>query len=194
LSKDAQHALLKALEDTPSHVYFMLATTDPTKLLPTIKTRCVQFEVKALSDSEIESLLLLVSKKEQVKVPKEVIEQITMDSSGSPRMALSILDKVIGMEIKDMLSSAKQTAEETNEAIDLCRALIAKKSWKAIAPILKNIKQEPEQVRRCVLGYAQSVLLSSGNERAYLIIDAFRQPLYDIGKPGLVAACFEAIQ
>ena len=53
MSGDAQSALLKALEDPPSHVYFMLATTDPQKLLKTIRNRCVHFEVQPLGNSEI---------------------------------------------------------------------------------------------------------------------------------------------
>lgn len=194
LSKDAQHALLKALEDTPSHVYFLLATTDPSKLLPTIKTRCVQFEVKPLTEEEILSLLKEVCKKEKTDVPQEVLEQIGEDSFGSPRMALSILNKIIGLKKEEMLETAKLHAENQNESIELCRALIGKKSWKEIAKILSNLEQDPEQVRRAILGYAQAVLLKSGQERAYLIIEAMRQPLYDIGKPGLVAACYEAIQ
>ncbi len=194
LSKDAQHALLKALEDTPSHVYFLLATTDPSKLLPTIRTRCTQFEVKALSPKEIIDLLKNICEMEKVAIPNEVLEQIGEDSLGSPRMALSILDKIIGMKKEEMLEAAKQQAQAQSESIDLCRALISKRPWKEIAKILSNLEQEPEQVRRAILGYAQAVLLKSGQDRAYLIIEAFREPLYDIGKPGLVASCFEAIQ
>lgn len=194
LSKDAQHALLKALEDTPSHVYFLLATTDPSKLLPTIRTRCTQFEVKALSPKEIIDLLKNICEMEKVAIPNEVLEQIEEDSLGSPRMALSILDKIIGMKKEEMLEAAKQQAQAQSESIQLCRALISKRPWKEVAKILSNLEQEPEQVRRAILGYAQAVLLKSGQDRAYLIIEAFREPLYDIGKPGLVASCFEAIQ
>ena len=49
LSSQAQNAFLKILEDTPSHVYFMLATTDPQKLIPTIRTRCAEFKVSSLN-------------------------------------------------------------------------------------------------------------------------------------------------
>jgi DNA polymerase-3 subunit gamma/tau len=194
LSKDAQHALLKALEDTPKRVYFLLATTDPEKLLPTIKTRCVTFDVKPLGDKMMGQLLETVIKAEgDPEIPQEVIDQIVQDSLGSARMALSILDKIINMDAGDMLEAAKQQAANVNEAIDLCRALIGKKPWPVVAKIVKGIQQEPESVRRAVLGYAQSVLLSSNNGQAYIVMSMFRAPFYDTGKPGLTIACFEAI-
>ena len=194
LSKDAQHALLKALEDTPKHVYFLLATTEPTKLLPTIKTRCVAFDVKPLDDKVMNVLLCSIAQKEGLDgFPQEVLDQIIQDSFGSARMALSILDKIINMDSQDMLEAAKQQATEQNEAIDLCRALIGKKPWKDVAKIVQGIEQDPEQVRRAVLGYAQSVLLKSGMGQAYFVMTAFKEPFYDLGKPGLTLACYEAI-
>lgn len=193
LSKDAQHALLKALEDTPKHVYFLLATTDPDKLLPTIKTRCVTFDVRPLDDNTMAVLIMKVVVAELAEIPDAVVDQIVQDSLGSARMALSILDKIINMNPQDMLEAAKQHAAEQNEAIDLCRALIGKKSWKEVAKIVQGIEQDPESVRRAVLGYAQSVLLKSGMGQAYLVMAAFKNPFYDLGKPGLVLACYEAI-
>jgi len=194
ISKDGQHALLKALEDTPKHVYFLLATTDQEKLLPTIKTRCVTFDVKPLSDKLMDVLLKTVIQKEGVdNVPQETIDQIVQDSLGSSRMALSILDKILNMDAGDMLTAAKQQASETNEAIDLCRALIGKKPWPVVAKIVKGISQEPESVRRAVLGYCQSVLLGSNNGQAYIVMIAFQKDFFTTGKPGLTIACYEAI-
>jgi DNA polymerase III gamma/tau subunit len=194
LSRDAQHALLKALEDTPTHVYFLLATTDPEKLLPTIKTRCVTFDVKPLSDQNMTILLDIVADKELgTPLRKEITDQIVQDSLGSARMSLSILDKILNMDAGDMLEAAKQQAANVNEAIDLCRALIGKKPWPVVAKIIKGIQQEPESVRRAVLGYAQSVLLGSNNGQAYIVLDAFRQPFYDLGKPGLTMAAYMAV-
>jgi len=191
LSKDAQHALLKALEDTPKHVYFMLATTEPQKLLPTIKTRCVTFELKPLNDGLMEKLIVDVAAKEGVELPEEAVEQIVQDSLGSARMALTILDKVIGMEQDEMLEAAKNQAEAQSEAIALCRALIAKRPWKEIAKIILGLEVEPESVRRLVLAYTQTVLLKKDNPQAYLILAAFKDPFYNIGKPGLTMACYE---
>jgi len=57
LSNDAQNAFLKMLEDTPNHVYFFLATTNPQKLLKTIRTRCTEVVVKSLGDKNMEELI-----------------------------------------------------------------------------------------------------------------------------------------
>jgi len=193
LTKDAQHALLKALEDTPKHVYFLLATTDPEKLLPTIKTRCVTFEVKGLRDSEMLGLLSGVVVKEKAEVPDAVLEQITQDALGSARMALSVLDKIINTDPAAMLEAAKQQAAAQSESISLCRALIGKRPWGEIARILRDLQQDPEQVRRAVMGYAQAVLLKSDNPQAAMVLMSFRQPFYDTGKPGLTLACYESV-
>jgi DNA polymerase-3 subunit gamma/tau len=57
MTNDAQNAFLKRLEDTPKHVYFILCTTDPSKLIPTIRGRCSQFQVKPLSEKVLLRLL-----------------------------------------------------------------------------------------------------------------------------------------
>ena len=94
LSKDAQNAFLKALEDTPEHVYFLLATTEPEKLLKTIRTRCARFDVHPLSERMMVRHLRKITEKEGKKVPNEVLSQIASDSLGSVRQALVILDKI----------------------------------------------------------------------------------------------------
>lgn len=194
LSKDAQHALLKALEDTPKHVYFLLATTDPEKLLPTIRTRCVTFDVKPLNDNLMGTLLKSVLQKEGVdNVPQEALDQIVQDSLGSARMALSVLDGIINMEPADMLEAAKQTTSQQNAAIDLCRALIGKRPWKEIAKIIQGLDQDPESVRRAVLGYASAVLLKSGQPQAWVVLDSFRQDFFTTGKAGLALAAYAAV-
>jgi DNA polymerase III gamma/tau subunit len=193
LSKDAQHAILKALEEPPKHVYFLLATTDPEKLLPTIKTRCVMFDLASLHDEQVGELVKKIAKAETVEIPTEVVDQIVQDSLGSARMALTILDKIINMDPADMLAAAKQQAADQNETIELCRALMAKRPWRDVARIIKGIDQEPEQVRRAVLGYASAILLSKDNGQAYLLLDAFQKNFFDTGKAGLVMAAYQTI-
>ena len=79
--------------------------------------------------------------------------------------------------------------------IDLCRLLIRGTKWKDLSKVLNGLKdQEPESVRRAVLGYCASVLLSEDSPRAYLVMDAFKQPTYDIGWPGVVLSAYEAVQ
>ncbi len=196
LSKDAQHALLKALEDTPPHVYFLLATTEPEKLLPTIKTRCSSFEVYALSDEQIKSLLERVAEKERVDVPEEALDQIAADSLGSSRMALTILDGILNLDPKEMAEAAKQTAEHRSEAISLCRAMLGKGHvpWKVVGKILDGIPaDQAESVRRLVLGYCQSILVKRDDQNAYHVMACFRQDFFTTGKPGLVLAAYEAM-
>lgn len=195
LSKDGQSALLKALEDTPPHVYFILCTTDPQKLLPTIKGRCAQFAVQALSDGEIVMLLKEVSEAEGKSVPTDILKQIARDSLGSSRNALQTLDKIIDLSPEKMSKAAEQESAKENAVIDLCRAVIKKEKWSVVAGILKGLEQEdPEQIRLAVMGYCKSVLLSGDSPRAFLIMDAFREPFYNNGMAGVVHACYMALE
>jgi len=194
LTGDAQSALLKNLEEPPDHVYFILCTTDPQKMLPTIKGRCVQLSVSALSDSEMTRLINRIMKKERLEIPAEVITQIIEDAAGLPRNALKVLDKISALAPDEMLEAAKQEMAIQNQAIELCRALVKKEGWKAVSSILNNLKdEEPESIRRLVLGYCSNVLLKTGDPKIFLIMEAFEDHFYDIGRPGLVLACYRAL-
>lgn len=194
-SKDAQNALLKALEDTPKHVYFMLATTEPNKLLDTVVGRCMQFSVGPLPDRGMMKLLQRILVEEGKEAPEEVLNSITKESLGRPRFALVMLDKIIDLSPERMLKAVEQVAAEEDKVIVLCRALLQKSNWKSVREMIKLIEeQNVETVRRAVLGYCSSVLLNEDNPRAYLVMDSFRKPFYDNGKPGLVMACYEVLE
>ena len=122
LSNDAQHALLKGLEDPPSHVYFVLCTTDPEKLLPTIISRCVGYSVYPLADDEMLRLLHRVATKEGKPQTRAVLQSIVEASQGRPRFALSALEKVIAdPEVGEAALASIELVR--SKSIDLCRAL-----------------------------------------------------------------------
>ena len=191
LTSAAQQAFLKILEDTPKHVYFILATTDPEKLLTTIKGRCQQFQVKPLTDSQMFSLLRRIVREEGETLEQEVYDQIIQDSLCHPRNALQILEQVLSVAPERRLEMAKQTAEVQSQAIELCRALIKHEKWSTVSKILTGLKgQEEETIRRIVLGYCQAILLKEDNVRAGLIMEEMFDPFYNSGFPGLVYKCY----
>lgn len=191
MTGDAQNAFLKMLEDTPTHIYFILCTTDPQSLLPTIKGRCSQFQVKELSDDEMQDLLVKTAEEEGDSITKEIIQQITQDSQGHPRNALQVLEQVLSTPVKKRLAIAQQAAIEQSESIALCRALIKGENWNKVKVILQGLKgQDAEGIRRVVMGYAQSILLNSDNERAALILEEFLEPTYNAGFPRIVYASY----
>jgi DNA polymerase III subunit gamma/tau len=192
----AQPALLKSLEDTPTHVYYILATTDPQKLLPTIRGRCSQYDVNPLTEQQMFRLLHRVVKAENETLEKEVYQQIILDSQGHPRNALQILDQTLAVTPEQRLAVAKRQAEQQSATIELCRALIARSSWKKIRTILAGLKdQDPEGIRRAILGYCSSVLLKDENDTAAAIMEQLLEPqLYNAGFPGLIFAVYAAIK
>lgn len=195
LTNDAQNALLKILEDTPQHVYFVLCTTEPVKLIPTIRSRCTQFQLKPLNERQMFGLLRSVVKAEEETMPKVVYEQIFQDSFGLPRNALQILDQVLRVDPEKRLEVAKHSAEEQSQSIELCRALISGDGWKKVNNILNGLKEEdPEGIRRHVLGYAQAVLLKSDNVRAGLVLEEFVDNFWNSGFSGLVLSCYTVVK
>jgi len=196
LTKDAQNGLLKILEDTPSHVYFMLATTDEGKLLKTIQTRCSQIKTQALPPKAMMELLEKVCKKETLDVSEEVLEKIVEVAEGSARKALVLLDQVQHLDDEEERMNCLESADAKQEAINLARALInPRATWPEVSKILKGIQEEPEKIRHLVLAYATNVLLGGGklSIRAYHIINSFQANFFDSKRAGLVAACFEVL-
>lgn len=193
LSNDAQNAFLKALEDTPTHVYFVLCTTNPEKLLKTIRTRCTTYELQALSPEVIgKELLMPVCRAEGKKPPLEVLKIISRDCLGSARAALVILDKVLGLPAEQMAAAAEQMAAQENQTIELCRLLLKKAPWGVVSKTVKGLSDEPESIRRAVLGYMTSVLLGGGDVRAYNVMVSFERDYFATGRAGLVMSCYDA--
>ncbi len=199
LSNDAQNAFLKILEDTPKHVYFILATPHPKKLIKEIHTRSTEFKLKGLDDEGLASILKAVSKKENFTLPKSIQKKIIENCDGSARKALVMLDQIIDLEEEDEMEKVISEAMHEIASYDLCKKLMnPRASWKDVAKILLPLQQqkaEPESIRYSVLGYAQSALLKGWGDRnrAYAILDAFRDHFYDSKFPGLVAACYEIV-
>jgi DNA polymerase-3 subunit gamma/tau len=95
LSNHSFNALLKTLEEPPSHVIFLLATTDPQKLPVTVLSRCLQFHLKHLSVDSIAQQLAFILKQENIPYEDDALALIAEAAKGSMRDALSVLDQAI---------------------------------------------------------------------------------------------------
>src|SRR3990170_4861482 len=109
LTADASNALLKTLEEPPAHVVFVLATTEPYKLLETIRSRCERFTFErapvALSVEKLKEIV----KKEKAKIGEDELEQIAKAAGGGFRDAETLLEQVLtgGQKIEDLIGFAK---------------------------------------------------------------------------------------
>jgi len=197
LSPAGQNAFLKILEDTPKHVYFFLATTDPNKLLKTVRTRCSSFKMESLKPKAAVELLESVMEKEGIEIDDEVIDAVVNNGDGSPRQLLVLLDSIRHLDDVEEQLQLIYKSEIKKEAIEIARTLMKPKpKWSEVSAVLRTVQEEPESIRWMMLSYANSVLLKGGRKasRAYIIIDAFRDNFYDSKKAGLSAACYEIVQ
>ena len=139
MTPGAFNALLKTLEEPPEHVIFILATTEPHKILPTILSRCQRFDFSKLSNEEIKNRLIYVLGKENVKYEDEALDIIISLCDGGMRDALSILDQVLAfsndnLKAKDVLDifSIESKQEKLNLLDDVAN--------NDTASVLKRIK------------------------------------------------------
>ncbi len=125
LSTPASNALLKTLEEPPAHVVFVLATTDPQKVLPTIRSRTQHFEFRLLGPEVLGELLSDVRQQAHLDVPDEALDLAVRRGRGSARDALSVLDQVAASDtVEDDLPELDEVVEALAER-DAERALVA---------------------------------------------------------------------
>jgi len=115
LTKEAANALLKSLEEPPSHVYFILATTEPNKLPPTILSRCQRFDFRRLELKTMAQYLRKICEQENYPMEPSALEFIARESQGSLRDALTFLDQAMayGATTKEEIIQALGWHEES---------------------------------------------------------------------------------
>src|SRR4051812_5196669 len=116
LSKSAFNALLKTLEEPPEHVKFILATTEPEKVLPTILSRCQRYDFRNIPTREIAGHLRDITKREKIKADDDALLLVAKAGAGSMRDALSLLDRLLSVGEKTL------TAEMIEQMLGLPKA------------------------------------------------------------------------
>ncbi len=197
LTPDAQNALLTVLEEPPSHVYFIFCSTEPNKILATVKSRAAKYEFKPVSKRDISVILDKVCQKEDIDLSKEAYKLIVDNSEGIPRNALVILEQVKGLEdIEKIKEIILLSSEDEADVRELCRVVFKGEKWKDALRLVDKLNADPERIRRALLGYLSSVLKMKFNKDEYAkpdlrvikMMNLFLVPFYDTGVPGLIHA------
>lgn len=151
LSQGAFNALLKTLEEPPTHVVFILATTEVHKLPATILSRCQRFDFHRISPQSIADRLKFVCKKEGVEIDESAAMLIASISDGGMRDALSLLDQCIGRSEKINEQVVRDTAGLANRQylFKLVETMRNKDSASALAIIDKLYGKSKDMARLC---------------------------------------------
>src|SRR5207248_4009703 len=189
LSAAASNALLKTLEEPPDHVTFVLATTDPQKVLPTIRSRTQHFEFRLLPTAMLEEHLRWVVKDAGLHVSDDAVAQAARRGRGSARDALSALDQIV---------AAGGEADEDASLDELTEALCERDTARALAAIAMacNAGREPRQLAEAFLAHLRDALLSLLAPDVVTLPDEARDEAADQGRrlgPAAVVRAMDAI-
>jgi DNA polymerase-3 subunit gamma/tau len=145
LSKSAFNALLKTLEEPPNHVKFIFATTEIQKIPETILSRCMTFNLKPISVDVIEAHILKIANLENFKIDKEAANTIAIESEGSLRDSLSLLEQAVMLAndspitndiVVQMIGGAKDS--DIKELLDLILSAKTREALEKSCALLKN--------------------------------------------------------
>src|SRR5205809_4707543 len=144
LSTSAFNALLKILEEPPSHVVFIMATTERHKVPATILSRCQQFIFRTISAAEIQAHLRQIAEREGVKIDDRALAYIVKASEGSMRDAQSLLDQIISFSGQNVID------EDVRDLLGLIPSEILDRTLEALAgrdskALIENIGQVVDQ-------------------------------------------------
>ncbi|MHC4293272.1 MAG: DNA polymerase III subunit, partial [Planctomycetota bacterium] len=103
LTVNAFNALLKILEEPPSHVKFIFATTEPNKVIPTIQSRCQRYDFRNISPAKIAGQLKNILEQEKIKYEEDLLVSLAKMANGSMRDGLSLLDRLISTGIEPLV-------------------------------------------------------------------------------------------
>jgi DNA polymerase III gamma/tau subunit len=179
LSTQAWQSLLKVIEEPPSHAYFMLCTTNPSKVPQTVITRCANYQVRELVKDDVWDLLESVCESEGFKTSEDVLRVVVSTAEGSARRALSALQMVHDCRDAKEASLLLSQPFEDAEVIELLRDMVsgARLDWvKCLAVLTANKDADPEGLRLMIVNYLSAVLLNAKDaRRAGYLLDCLAQ-------------------
>lgn len=219
MSQGAFNALLKTLEEPPNHVIFILATTEPNKVLPTILSRCQRYDFGKIEPSDMKPKLKEILRKESIAFEEGAVDAVVDLSDGGMRDAISILDQAIafgGQKLleKDVLSvfGLASTKEKVEYLQSICRGDVVKTLAKldefltagidvkrllaSLLDVLKDvlIYGKTKRIDLCSVLHedeAKSLCGILGSAKANRMIDAFLQTQIDSKSVSNARSLFE---
>jgi len=189
LSTAASNALLKTIEEPPSRVVFILATTNPERVLNTIKSRCQKFDFRRISPSDIFQHLSEIAEKESIKYEIQALKMIAKRSNGGMRDAQSLLEQLNllpeGITINNIQNLLGEVSE--NELTNLIKSLVENNPESLIITCNKlyDAGNEPLQIIIGLLNITRDLLLHTTNNKhsdLYYTSDEFQDELDKISK------------
>ncbi len=153
LTNQAFNALLKTLEEPPSHVKFVFATTEAHKVIPTIVSRCQRFEFRPIPDGQIAAKLEEIAESEEIGIEKKALQSIAHLANGGMRDAQSILDQMIsfcGERIKeaDVLDVYGLASPER---VDALAQAIASAEYDTLIDLIEELAAEGRDLYRVLV-------------------------------------------
>lgn len=186
LTKEAFNALLKTLEEPPSHAYFVLATTEAHKIPETIVSRCQQFNLNRISIQDISRYLEEIAINEGADFDKEALDLIARLSAGGMRDAIGLLEQ--------MMTSGKVNVERVSESLGLTGIdhlgkffgyLMERKTLKAIE-LLNQVKSKGKSIsqflREIITYFREQMLINLGNSQDTRLILGFIDIFSEAGR------------
>ncbi len=177
LTTEAFNTLLKTLEEPPENVIFILATTEPHKVLETIISRCQRFDFRRITTEDIIKHLETIAQKEKINISAEALAVIARSSAGGMRDSLALLDQLSVMDAKKEI-----TADDVNEMLgrlsfdtlfDLSACILNSDSQAAIILLDKiyNNGNEPYQIISNLILYFRNMLIVKNCSERNIAID-----------------------
>jgi DNA polymerase III gamma/tau subunit len=180
LTKDGQNDLLKPFEEPPKHVYFVLTTTEPQKVIKTIQSRCVKIKTSKLNTDEAKELLNRIDS----SLDKEIVDIIIEKADGLPRDIITGYAAVAGIDdVREVYKTLSIFPDDDPEIIELIRKVVYQsKSWEEVAGILDKIEAEPETIRIVFCNWLRKALLNNNVQKAGVyarMLANFLDPYYN---------------
>jgi DNA polymerase-3 subunit gamma/tau len=164
LSNAAFNALLKTLEEPPEHAIFVLATTEPHKIIPTVLSRCQRHDFRRISVGEMVDRLTWLAEQEEIQVEPQALQLIARQATGSMRDAESLLDQLAsydagGITVEEMHAALGIGADET--VMQIAAALPERDVSQGLGVINAAVDEgaDPRQLARQLVEHLRALLL-----------------------------------